>query len=56
MRWFGRGPYRVWKNRVPGTNYGIWHKDYNNTITVNPLKISSIPSLKAIMLIYIGRL
>ena len=33
MKWLGRGPYRVWKNRIPGTNYGIWHKDYNNTIT-----------------------
>ncbi len=33
MRWMGRGPYRVWKNRVKGTNYGIWQKAYNNTIT-----------------------
>lgn len=33
MRWMGRGPYRVWKNRIPGTNYNIWQKDYNNTIT-----------------------
>ncbi len=33
MKWLGRGPYRVWKNRIPGTNYGIWQKDYNNTIT-----------------------
>ena len=33
MKWFGRGPYRVWKNRIPGTNYGVWQKDYNNTIT-----------------------
>jgi len=33
MRWLGRGPYRVWKNRIPGTNYGIWEKAYNNTIT-----------------------
>lgn len=33
IRWLGRGPYRVWKNRIPGTNYGIWQKDYNNTIT-----------------------
>lgn len=33
MKWLGRGPYRVWKNRIPGTNYGIWHKDYNNTVT-----------------------
>lgn len=33
MQWMGRGPYRVWKNRIPGTNYGVWHKAYNNTIT-----------------------
>ena len=33
MKWLGRGPYRVWKNRIPSTNYGIWHKDYNNTVT-----------------------
>ncbi|MCC8172966.1 MAG: beta-galactosidase [Odoribacter sp.] len=33
MKWFGRGPYRVWKNRIKGTNYGIWDKEYNNTMT-----------------------
>lgn len=33
MEWMGRGPYRVWKNRIKGTNYGLWNKDYNNTIT-----------------------
>lgn len=33
MRWMGRGPYRVWKNRIKGTNYGIWEKAYNNTVT-----------------------
>ncbi len=33
MEWFGRGPYRVWKNRIRGANFGIWNKDYNNTIT-----------------------
>ncbi len=33
MKWMGRGPFRVWKNRIPGTNYGVWHKNYNNTIT-----------------------
>jgi len=33
MDWFGRGPYRVWKNRIRGANYGLWSKDYNNTIT-----------------------
>jgi hypothetical protein len=33
MDWFGRGPYRVWKNRIRGANYGVWNKEYNNTIT-----------------------
>ncbi|OFX52878.1 MAG: beta-galactosidase [Bacteroidetes bacterium GWD2_45_23] len=33
MEWFCRGPYRVWRNRIRGANYGIWKKDYNNTIT-----------------------
>lgn len=33
MEWFGRGPYRVWKNRIRGANFGVWSKDYNNTIT-----------------------
>lgn len=33
MKWEGRGPYRVWKNRMKGQEFGVWHKDYNNTIT-----------------------
>ncbi|NDV83893.1 glycoside hydrolase family 2 TIM barrel-domain containing protein [Bacteroides sp. 51] len=33
MEWFGRGPYRVWRNRIRGANYGVWEKEYNNTIT-----------------------
>lgn len=33
MAWLGRGPYRVWKNRQEGANIGLWHKDYNNTVT-----------------------
>jgi hypothetical protein len=33
MKWLGRGPYRVWKNRLKGMQYGVWQKDYNNTIT-----------------------
>lgn len=33
MRWMGRGPYRVWRNRQEGAEYGIWQKDYNNTVT-----------------------
>lgn len=33
MKWLGRGPYRVWKNRMKGLQYGVWHKDYNDAIT-----------------------
>ena len=33
MKWMGEGPYRVWKNRMAGTNFGVWEKKYNNTIT-----------------------
>jgi len=33
MKWLGRGPYRTWKNRVPGQQFGVWYKDYNNAIT-----------------------
>jgi Glycosyl hydrolases family 2, TIM barrel domain/Glycosyl hydrolases family 2, sugar binding domain/Glycosyl hydrolases family 2/Beta galactosidase small chain len=33
MKWLGRGPYRVWKNRLKGQRYGVWHKAYNNSIT-----------------------
>ncbi|MBC8033585.1 MAG: glycoside hydrolase family 2, partial [Chitinophagaceae bacterium] len=33
MKWLGRGPYRVWKNRTRGQQLGVWEKAYNNTIT-----------------------
>jgi len=33
MKWLGRGPYRVWKNRMRGQQFGLWHKAYNNAIT-----------------------
>ncbi|GAB3931733.1 glycoside hydrolase family 2 TIM barrel-domain containing protein [Mucilaginibacter myungsuensis] len=33
VKYLGRGPYRTWKNRVPGQQFGVWSKDYNNTIT-----------------------
>ena len=46
MKWLGRGPYRVWKNRIPGTNYGIWHKDYNNTVTVKSYDNLVYPEFK----------
>jgi hypothetical protein len=33
VKWMGRGPYRVWKNRLKGSNFGVWEKAYNNTVT-----------------------
>ena len=27
------GPYHVWKNRLRGTQFGLYEKEYNNTIT-----------------------
>ena len=33
MKWQGRGPYRVWKNRLKGQQLGVWQKAYNNTVT-----------------------
>ncbi|MGK7394243.1 MAG: glycoside hydrolase family 2 protein [Candidatus Cyclobacteriaceae bacterium M3_2C_046] len=33
VKWLGKGPYRVWKNRLKGTEYNVWQKDYNNTVT-----------------------
>ncbi|RYG62558.1 glycoside hydrolase family 2, partial [bacterium] len=33
MKWLGRGPYRVWKNRLKGQKFGVWQKAYNNAIT-----------------------
>lgn len=31
--YLGNGPYRVWKNRMKGNQFGIWHKTYNSTET-----------------------
>jgi hypothetical protein len=33
VKWLGRGPYRVWKNRMKGMAFGTWQKDYNDAIT-----------------------
>lgn len=30
--WVGKGPYRVWQNRIHGPQYGYWHNDYNDPI------------------------
>jgi len=33
VKWLGKGPYRVWKNRMQGTEFGVHQKAYNNTVT-----------------------
>ena len=33
VEYMGSGPYRVWKNRLKGNQFGIWRKKYNNTET-----------------------
>jgi hypothetical protein len=33
VTYMGDGPYRVWKNRMKGTQFGVWSKQYNNTET-----------------------
>ena len=32
-KWLGKGPYRVWKNRLQGTSINVWQNAYNNTQT-----------------------
>ncbi|WP_317165830.1 glycoside hydrolase family 2 TIM barrel-domain containing protein [Spirosoma arboris] len=33
VKWMGKGPYRVWKNRKKGGSLGVWDKAYNNSET-----------------------
>ena len=30
--WVGKGPYRVWQNRMEGPQHGLWSNDYNDPI------------------------
>jgi hypothetical protein len=32
MRWVGKGPYRVWKNRIKGGQFGLWNNNYKNHV------------------------
>ncbi|TJZ62144.1 glycoside hydrolase family 2 [Sphingobacterium olei] len=33
VEYLGMGPYRVWKNRMKGNQFGVWKKDYNDVAT-----------------------
>ena len=43
---FGRGPYHTWRNRQQGIEYGIWEKEYNNTITGESFEDLVYPEFK----------
>lgn len=46
MKWFGKGPFHVWKNRIKGTTYGIWEKEYNQTIPGESFENMILPEFK----------
>ncbi|MBE8721589.1 glycoside hydrolase family 2 protein [Sphingobacterium pedocola] len=33
VEYMGMGPYRVWKNRMKGNQFGVWEKEYNDVAT-----------------------
>ncbi|WP_257957490.1 glycoside hydrolase family 2 protein [Parapedobacter tibetensis] len=33
VTYMGKGPYRVWKNRLKGGRFGVWTKEHNDTET-----------------------
>ncbi len=43
IKWLGKGPYRVWQNRLRGTTLGIWENDYNDPI---PAESFNYPEFK----------
>ncbi|MFD0990128.1 glycoside hydrolase family 2 TIM barrel-domain containing protein [Mariniflexile jejuense] len=54
MKWLGNGPYHVWKNRIKGTTFGLWEKDYNTTITGESFENLVYPEFKGYHANFIG--
>lgn len=54
MKWLGNGPYHVWKNRLKGTTFGLWNKDYNNTVTGESFENLVYPEFKGYHANFIG--
>ena len=46
IKYMGQGPYRVWKNRLKGSEMGVWEKAYNNTITGESFGNMEYPEFK----------
>jgi hypothetical protein len=38
MKWFGRGPWQVWKNRLKGQQLGVWEKSNRPGASGEPAK------------------
>ena len=46
MTWLGEGPYRVWRNRMKGTSFGVWNKEYNDAVTGSIQNPKQYPEFK----------
>jgi len=46
VKYMGKGPYRVWKNRLKGGTIDVWQKDYNNTVTGESFENLVYPEFK----------
>ena len=42
-QWLGNGPYRVWKNRLRGPQFGLWNLSHNSSV---PGHIREYPAFK----------
>ena len=47
MRWLGRGPHRVWKNRLDGPTYGVWSSAVNDAVTGEVWQYPEFPGFYA---------
>ena len=54
IKFIGNGPYHVWKNRIKGTEFGLWEKDYNNTITGESFENLVYPEFKGYHANFVG--
>jgi hypothetical protein len=43
MRYLGYGPFRVWKNRLPGGILDVWEREYNDISTGEPTPTQTKP-------------
>ncbi|MEI6950037.1 glycoside hydrolase family 2 TIM barrel-domain containing protein [Paraflavisolibacter sp. H34] len=50
IRYMGKGPYRVWKNRMKGNAFGVWEKAFDTVATgMTPWKVPEFTGYHANM-------